>query len=328
MEVGLWVWVAFTAAVLGMLILDLGVFHRNAQTVSKKEAALWTVLWVSLAMLFNAGIYYLYGKERALEFLAGYLIEKSLSVDNIFVFLLLFSYFSVPAIYQYRVLFWGILGALVMRGFFIGIGAALLHHFHWVMYLFGAFLVFTGIKMLMKEDEQTDPSHNPAIKLLRRFMPITEGYEGQHFVIQRDGKWFATPLLAVLVVVESTDLVFAVDSIPAIFAVTDDPFIVYTSNVFAILGLRALYFLIAGVIDLFVYLRYGLGFVLSFVGVKMLLVDIYKIPIGISLGVIAGILTISVIASLLFPPKHAEAQIVPQPPASGDNKKIPASGMK
>ncbi len=328
MEVNLWMWVAFTAIVLSMLILDLGVFHRHAHVVSKKEAALWTVLWISLAMLFNAGIYYFYGKERALEFLAGYLIEKSLSVDNIFVFLLVFSYFSVPAIYQHRVLLWGILGALVMRGFFIGVGAVLLHNFYWIIYVFGAFLVFTGIRMLAKEEEQADPENNPAIRLLRRFMPISEGYEGQSFVVLRDGKRFATPLLVVLVIIESTDLVFAIDSIPAIFAVTDDPFIVYTSNVFAVLGLRALYFLIAGIIDLFVYLRYGLGFVLSFVGVKMLLVDIYKIPIGTSLGVIAGILTISVIASLLFPPKHAEAQIVPQPPASGDNKKISASGMK
>lgn len=308
MEVDLWMWVAFTAIVLSILILDLGVFHRHAHVVSKKEAAMWTVLWVSLAMLFNAGIYYFYGKERALEFLAGYLIEESLSVDNIFVFLLLFSYFSVPAIYQHRVLFWGILGVLVMRGFFIGVGAALLHNFHWIIYLFGAFLVFTGIKMLAKEEEETHPENNPAIKLLRRFMPITEDYEGQNFVVIRDGKRFATPLLVVLVVVESTDLVFAIDSIPAIFAVTDDPFIVYTSNVFAVLGLRALYFLIAGIIDLFVYLRYGLGFVLSFVGVKMLLVDIYKIPMGISLGVIAGILALSMIASLLFPPKHAEAE--------------------
>ena len=328
MEVDLWMWVAFTAVVLGMLFLDLGVFHRDAHTVSKKEAAFWSVLWISLSLVFNAGIYFLYGKERALEFLAGYLIEKSLSVDNIFVFLLLFSYFSVPAVYQYRVLFWGILGALVMRGFFIGLGAALLHHFHWVIYLFGAFLVFTGIKMLAKEDEQTDPENNPAIRLLRRFMPITRGYEGQRFLIQRDGRWFATPLLVVLVTVESTDLVFAIDSIPAIFAVTDDPFIVYTSNVFAILGLRALYFLIAGIIDLFVYLRYGLGFVLSFVGIKMLLADIYPISIGVSLSIIAGILTTSVVASLLFPPKPANTDLAAQPLKGGGEEQLPASGMK
>lgn len=324
MQVNLWMWGAFTAVVLGLLIFDLAVFHRHAHVVSRKEAALWTSLWIILAMLFNIAIYFFYGKERALEFFAGYLIEKSLSVDNIFVFLLLFSYFSVPAIYRHRVLFWGILGALVMRGIFIGVGAALLHHFHWVMYIFGAFLVFTGIRMLAKHEENTDPSHNPAIRLLRRFMPITKGYEGQHFLIRRGGQLFATPLLVVLVAVETTDLVFAVDSIPAIFAVTDDPFIVYTSNIFAILGLRALFFLIAGVLELFAYLRYGLGFVLSFVGVKMLLADIYKIPIGLSLGVIAGILTISVVASLLFPPKQPqEAE-----PATGGEEQLPASGMK
>ncbi len=307
MQVNLWMWVAFTIAVLGLLLLDLTVFHRHAHVVSKKEAALWSVLWIALAMLFNVGIFVFYGKERALEFLAGYLIEKSLSVDNIFVFLMLFSYFSVPAIYRHRVLFWGILGALVMRAVFIGVGAALLHNFHWVLYVFGAFLVCTGIRMVAKEEEQTDPSTNPAIRLLRRFMPVTSGYEGQHFLVRRNGRLFATPLLVVLVTVETTDLVFAVDSIPAIFAVTDDPFIVYTSNVFAILGLRALFFLVAGVLDLFVYLRHGLGCVLGFVGVKMLLVDLYKIPIELSLSVIVGILGISIAASLFFPPKQAQA---------------------
>ncbi len=307
MQVNLWMWGVFTVAVLGLLLLDLTVFHRHAHIVSKKEAALWSVLWIALAMLFNIGIYVFYGKERALEFLAGYVIEKSLSVDNIFVFLMLFSYFSVPAIYRHRVLFWGILGALVMRAVFIGVGAALLHNFHWVLYVFGAFLVFTGIRMVAKKEEQTDPSTNPAIRLLRRFMPVTPGYEGQHFLVRHDGRLFATPLLVVLVTVETTDLVFAVDSIPAIFAVTDDPFIVYTSNVFAILGLRALFFLVAGVLDLFVYLRYGLGCVLSFVGVKMLLIDLYTVPIDLSLSVIVGILGISVAASLLFPPKPAQA---------------------
>lgn len=324
MQVDLWMWVAFTIAVVGLLLLDLTVFHRHARVTSKREAAVWSVVWVCLALLFNLGIYVFYGKERALEFLAGYLIEKSLSVDNIFVFLLLFSYFSVPAIYRHRVLFWGILGALVMRGIFIGVGAALLHHFHWVMYIFGAFLVFTGLRMLTKHEAHTDPSHNPAIKLLRRFMPITKGYEGQHFLVRRGGQLFATPLLVVLVTVETTDLVFAVDSIPAIFAVTDEPFIVYTSNVFAVLGLRALFFLIAGVLELFVYLRYGLGCVLSFVGVKMLLADIYKIPIGLSLGIIAGILGISIAASLLFPPKQPQAA---EPPPDSDEQ-LPASGVK
>ena len=285
MQVSVWMWVAFTVAVVGLLFLDLTVFHRDARVTSKREAAVWSAVWVGLALLFNLGIYAFYGKERALEFLAGYLIEKSLSVDNIFVFLMLFSYFSVPDKYRHRVLFWGILGALVMRGVFIGVGAAL---------------------------------------LLRRFMPITKGYEGQHFLVRHGGQLFATPLLVVLVTVETTDLVFAVDSIPAIFAVTDEPFIVYTSNVFAILGLRALFFLIAGVLELFVYLRYGLGCVLSFVGVKMLLVEMYKIPIGLSLGVIAGILTISVVASLLFPPKQPAAA----EPATDGDEQLPATGMK
>ena len=324
MQVSVWMWVAFTVAVVGLLFLDLTVFHRDARVTSKREAAVWSAVWVGLALLFNLGIYAFYGKERALEFLAGYLIEKSLSVDNIFVFLMLFSYFSVPDKYRHRVLFWGILGALVMRGVFIGVGAALLHHFHWVMYIFGAFLVFTGLRMLAKHEEHTDPSHNPAIRLLRRFMPITTGYEGQHFLVRHGGQLFATPLLVVLVTVETTDLVFAVDSIPAIFAVTDEPFIVYTSNVFAILGLRALFFLIAGVLELFVYLRYGLGCVLSFVGVKMLLVEMYKIPIGLSLGIIAGILTISVVASLLFPPKQPAAA----EPATDGDEQLPATGMK
>ncbi len=311
MYIDLWMWLVFTVVVLGLLLLDLTVFHRHAHVVSKKEAALWSILWVGLAMLFNITIYFFYGKERALEFFAGYLIEKSLSVDNIFVFLLLFSYFSVPEIYRHRVLFWGILGVLVMRGFFIGIGAALLHHFHWVIYIFGAFLVFTGIRMLAREDGHTDPGNNPALKLLRRFMPITQGYEGQRFIVWRDGRRFATPLLVVLITVETTDLVFAIDSIPAIFAVTNEPFIVYTSNVFAVLGLRAQFFLVVGVLELFVYLRYGLGCVLSFVGVKMLLADIYKIPIGASLGIIAGILGISIAASFLFPPKQ-QPQVVEQ----------------
>jgi tellurite resistance protein TerC len=304
----LWPWVLFTGFILGMLALDLGVFHRDAHVVTKKEAAVWSVVWISLALTFNVGIYYVSGPERALEFLTGYLIEYSLSVDNIFVFILIFSYFAVPESYRHRVLFWGILGALIMRGVFIIVGAALLHRFHWIIYLFGAFLVFTGIKMLIKEETEVHPEDNAFIKLLRRIMPITENYEGQRFFVFREGKRFATPLLVVLLTVESTDLIFAVDSVPAIFAVTKDPFIVYTSNVFAILGLRALYFLLAGVMDLFCYLRYGLGAILSFVGVKMILADTYKIPIGISLGVIATFLALSIVTSLLFPRKRAEAE--------------------
>lgn len=303
----IWSWVVFTIFVLGMLALDLGVFHRDAHVVTKREAALWSLVWILLALIFNAGLYYVSGPVRALEFLTGYLIEYSLSVDNIFVFIMVFSYFAVPEPYRHRVLFWGILGALLMRGLFIVVGAALLQHFHWIIYLFGAFLVFTGIKMLLNEETAVHPEDNPVIKLLRRIMPITEQYEGQRLFVIRQGQRFATPLLVVLLTIESTDLIFAVDSVPAIFAVTDDPFIVYTSNVFAILGLRSLYFLLAGVMDLFCYLRYGLGSVLGFVGMKMVLADVYKIPIGVSLGVIGVLLALSIMASLLFPRKSTEA---------------------
>lgn len=294
----IFLWIIFNIFVLGMLTIDLGVFHRKAHAVTTREATAWCLVWVTLAILFNAGIYIWLGSEPALEFFTGYLIEYSLSVDNLFVFILIFSYFAVPPSYQYRVLFWGILGALIMRGAFIGTGALLLQYFHWVIYLFGAFLVFTGFKMLVSEETTVRPEENPVIKLLRRLMPLSSSYEGQSFFVKQNRIWAATPLFVVLLVVESTDLIFAVDSVPAIFAVSRDPFIVYTSNVFAILGLRSLYFLLAGVINEFVYLRYGLGVVLGFVGIKMLLVDFYKIPIGISLAVVVGILTLSVAASL------------------------------
>lgn len=310
MTASLGLWIAFSVGVLVLLAVDLGLAQRANRPVTRTEAAVWSVVWIGLALVFNAGIYYTSGSELALEFLAGYLIEKSLSVDNIFVFLLIFSYFSVPLAYQRRVLLWGILGALVMRGIFIAVGATLLHYFHWIIYVFGAFLIFTGVQMLRAGDEQTDPENNPVIRLVRRLLPVTDDYEEQRFFVRRQGKLFATPLLVVLLSVESTDLMFAVDSIPAIFAVTDDVFIVYTSNVFAILGLRALYFLIADVLDLFVYLRYGLGVVLGFVGVKMLLVDTYPIPIGVSLSVIAAVLTVAVAASLLFPPAKPAADPV------------------
>jgi TerC family integral membrane protein len=295
----LFLWIVFNIFVLGVLAVDLGVFHRKAHTVTPREATIWCLIWVTLALVFNAGVYIWLDPEKGIEFFTGYLIEYSLSVDNIFVFIIIFSYFAVPAAYQYRVLFWGILGALIMRGMFIGTGALLLHHFHWIFYIFGGFLVFTGIKMLLKDDTSVHPEDNPVIKVLRRIMPLSSQYEGQRFFVKRDAKWTATPLFVVLLVVESTDLIFAVDSVPAIFAVSSDPFIVYTSNVFAILGLRSLYFLLAGVIDLFVYLRYGLGVVLGFVGIKMLLVDIYKIPIGVSLAIVIAILTLSIVASLL-----------------------------
>lgn len=309
MDGTIWLWVAFNVFVLAMLALDLGVFHRKSHAVSIKEAAIWSVVWISLAMVFNLGLYFFWDKisfdsaysnsEAALAFFTGYLLEKSLSVDNIFVFVLLFTFFAVPPMYQHRVLFWGILGALIMRGVLIAVGAALLKEFHWVIYVFGGFLIFTGIRMAIHRNEEMHPEKNPLVKLLRRVMPVTEGYEGDKFFIRRAGKLMATPLFLVLLIVESTDLVFAVDSIPAIFAVTDNPFIVYTSNVFAILGLRSLYFLLAGVIDKFHYLKLGLSVVLVFVGIKMVMVDIYKIPVGFSLGVIASILTISVLASLL-----------------------------
>jgi len=303
-----YLWIAFNVFVLGMLAIDLGVFHRKAHAVTTREATVWCFVWISLGLIFNAGIYIWMGPEKGLEFFTGYLIEYSLSVDNIFVFIIILSYFSVSPAHQHRVLFWGILGALVMRGVFIGVGALLLQAFHWVIYIFGAFLVFTGIKMITNEDTSVHPEDNPVIKVLRRVMPITSDFEGQRFFVKRDGKWAATPLFVVLLVIESTDLIFAVDSVPAIFAVSQDPFIVYTSNVFAILGLRSLYFLLAGVMDLFIYLRYGLGVVLGFVGVKMLLADIYKIPIGLSLAVVAGVLAISIVASLLARPKSTRAE--------------------
>jgi tellurite resistance protein TerC len=303
-----WLWIGFNLFVLLMLALDLGVFHRKTHVVSSREASIWSLVWISLSLIFN-GIIYLFwhemmpnsiysNGEAALAFLTGYLIEKSLSVDNIFVFILIFSFFGVPAAYQHRVLFWGILGALVMRGIFIAIGAALLKEFHWVIYIFGAFLIFTGIRMAVQQEMEVHPEHNPVVRFFRKLMPVTKNFEGGKFFVRHAGKLMATPLFLVLLVVESTDLVFAVDSIPAIFAVTEDPFIVYTSNVFAILGLRALYFLLANVMDKFQYLKLGLSAVLTFIGVKMVITDFYKIPIGISLAVVAGILTISILASL------------------------------
>jgi tellurite resistance protein TerC len=296
-------WVAFNLFVLGMLALDLAVFHRKAHTVSLREALNWSIVWVALSLIFNAGIYYFWGQEKALEFLTGYVIEKALSVDNLFVFIVIFSYFSVPAMYHHRVLFWGILGALVMRAIFIAGGVALLNSFHWMIYVFGGFLILTGIKMLFAGDEGVHPEKNPVLRLLKRLMPVTKEYHGQSFFIRDGGKLWATPLLLVLVVVETTDVIFAVDSIPAILAITTDPFIVYSSNVFAILGLRALYFLLSGILDKFRYLKVGLSLVLCFVGVKMVVVDIYKIPIGLSLAMVAGILAVSMLASVLIKPK-------------------------
>lgn len=304
----IWLWVGFNVFVLGMIALDLLVFHRDAHAVSMKEAAGWSVFWIMLALAFNGGVFHFAGREAGLEFLTGYLIEKALSVDNIFVFVLIFSYFGVPAKYQHRVLFWGILGALVMRGAMILAGAALIAQFHWIIYVFGAFLVFTGIRMVTQDETAIEPEANPVIRLIRKWIPVTDQYQEDRFFVPANTSrgWAATPLFVVLVLVETTDLIFAVDSIPAIFAVTTDAFIVYTSNVFAILGLRALYFLLAGVIHKFHYLKLGLSAVLIFVGAKMLASDWYHMPVALSLGIVALLLGSSVVASLLWP-KAAEA---------------------
>lgn len=298
----IWLWVGFNVFVLLMLALDLGVFHRKAHIVSLRESLTWTCIWVTLALIFNAGIWHFMGPQKGIEFLTGYLIEKSLSIDNVFVFALLFSYFAVPPVYQHKVLFWGILGALVMRAAMIAAGAALITNFSWIIYVFGAFLILTGIKMIVKKSEEIHPESNPVVRLFKRFVPVTDCYRQGSFFVRENGMRLATPLFVVLLLVEFTDLIFAVDSIPAIFAVTTDPFIVYTSNVFAILGLRSLYFALAGVMHKFHYLKVGLGVVLTFVGIKMLLAHTpWKINTLVSLGIVVAILAVAVIASLLRP---------------------------
>jgi tellurite resistance protein TerC len=300
---GIWLWILFNMFVLVVLALDLGIFHRDDHTISVKEALIWSGVWTFLALVFNLGVWLWSGPQAGLEFFTGYVIERSLSIDNIFVFILVFSYFAVPPKYQYKVLFWGILGALIMRVLLILAGAALIKNFHWVIYLFGALLIFSGIKMALQREGHIEPDKNPLVKLARRVMRVTPEYHNGNFFTRIRGVLYATPLFLVLLVVESTDLVFALDSIPAIFAITDDPFIVYTSNVFAILGLRALYFALAGIMDRFRYLKVGLSATLVFVGVKMLLSDVAKIPVSVSLGVVIGVLALSVGASLLVPPK-------------------------
>ena len=300
MNDNLWLWIGFNTFVLFMLALDLGVFHRKTHVVSFKESIFWTILWVVLAMVFNVGLWYCAGPEKGLEFLLGYVIEKSLSIDNVFIFALIFSSFAVPSINQHKVLFWGVLGALVMRAIMIGVGAALISKFTWVMYIFGAFLVVTGIRMLFTTEGHTDFASNPWVRRLRRLIPFTPNYHGERFFVKKVGLWHATPLFLVLLIVEFADVIFAVDSIPAIFAVSKDPFIVYTSNVFAILGLRSLYFALAGSMAEFHYLKTGLGVVLAFVGVKMLLGHTaWKIDPVVSLVVIVTVLAISVVASRL-----------------------------
>ncbi len=300
------IWGGFNILVLAMLALDLGIFHRKDHKISVKEGLVWSVIWVVVALIFNVVVYFWQGEAKALQFFTGYLIERSLSIDNIFVFLLIFTYFGVPDKFQYKVLFWGIIGALVMRGLFIGIGALLIAKFHWIIYIFGAFLVYTGIKMGAAGETKIEPEKNPVLRFVRRFVPLTDNYDKGKFFIKEAGKKLGTPLFVVLIVVETTDVVFAVDSIPAIFAITLDPFIVYTSNVFAILGLRALYFAIAGLMDMFYYLKYGLSAILAFVGVKMLISGFYKIPDMTALGIIAFFLAVSIIVSILKPHKKSE----------------------
>ncbi len=296
------IWMGFGLFVLLMLALDMGLFHRNSHTVSLKEALAYTAFWVALALAFNLGVWYFQGPGKALEFFTGYLIEYSLSADNVFVFALIFSYFGVPSQWQHKVLFWGILGALVMRLAMIVLGTAMVARFEWLLYVFGLFLVFTGAKMAFQKDEAIHPERNPVLRLLTRCMPMTANFEGDRFLVRREGKWVATPLLAVLVSVEASDIIFAVDSIPAIFGVTLDPFIVYTSNVFAILGLRSLYFVLARALHLFHYLKPGLALVLVFIGVKMLLGHTaWKIETLPALGVVAAILVGSIGLSLFFP---------------------------
>jgi len=295
-------WAGFIAFVLAMLAIDLGIFHKKAHEVTLKEAAIWSAVWIGLAALFNAGVYAWFGRERALEFTTGYLIEKALAVDNIFVFVIIFTTFAIPALNQHRVLFWGVLGALVMRAGFIFAGSALLESFHWTIYLFGGILAITGIKLLIRRNQELHPERNPIVKAFQRIVPVAHEDAADKFTVLREGRRYATPLLLALVTVEVTDLVFAVDSIPAIFAITSDPFIVFTSNIFAILGLRSLYFLLAGVITKFAYLKVGLSLVLIFVGAKMLIVDLYEVPIAASLIAIAAILAVSIIVSLLKAP--------------------------
>src|SRR5215217_6238012 len=350
----IWLWIGFNLFVLSMLAVDLGVFHRQAHKVSIKEATIWSVVWISLAMIFNLGLYLFWDKlspnsdysnsEASLAFFTGYLIEKSLSIDNIFVFVLIFSFFAVPAIYQHRVLFWGILGALLMRGAMIGVGSALVARFHWVLYVFGAFLILTAVKMLFLKEGESDPSKNVVVRTVRRFFPVTERFHGEHFAVRagsvashappmpgaaeqvdaavdraRAGRWMLTPLALALVMIETTDLIFAVDSIPAIFAITADPFLVFTSNVFAILGLRSLYFALAGMMDKFRYLKVSLAVVLAVVGAKMLAAPWLKQALGPNFGmyllaVVLGILAAGVGASALANRReHRERRIIPAP---------------
>jgi tellurite resistance protein TerC len=305
MGISIFFWIGFHLFVFVMLALDLGVFHRHTHKVPVKEAVIWTIVWISLAFLFDLFIFFEFGKTKALEFLTGYVIEYSLSVDNIFVFILIFTYFAVKSEYQHKILFWGILGALVMRGIFIFTGVALINRFHWVVLIFGGFLVYTGISMLFQKEAEVDPERNSVVKFFRKFLPVTESIQGNRLFVRQNHRLYATPLFLVLLIIESSDLIFAVDSIPAILAISKDTFIVYTSNIFAILGLRSLYFAIAGIMGLFRYLKVGLAFVLSFVGLKMLLAYFsFEIPIVLSLIIIVSILLISILSSVFIKKKQ------------------------
>ncbi len=292
-------WIGFNVFVLIMLALDLGIFNRKIHEVSVKEALIWSAVWIGMALLFNVFVYFNLGKEKALEFLTGYLLEKSLSVDNIFVFVIVFSMFGIPAMYQHKILFWGIFGAIVMRIILIFSGIALITKFHWLVYVFGGFLVITGIKMVFGKEKKSDPSKNIVVRMFRKLFPVKDEIEDGKFFVKENGRSQATRLFLTLIVIEVTDLVFAVDSIPAILAITNDAFIVYTSNLFAILGLRSLYFALAGIIHRFKYLKHGLSVVLVFVGIKMIVSEFYKIPVVISLLVIVTVLTVSIVMSLL-----------------------------
>jgi tellurite resistance protein TerC len=295
-------WILFNVFVLVMLALDLGVFNRRVHTVTFREALGWSAMWIALASAFAVLVYFWHGRTESLEFATGYVIELSLSIDNLFVFLVIFRFFRVPSELQHRVLFWGILGALITRGIFILAGVSLIQRFHWLIYVFGVLLVYSGIKLLRQGDEEVDPERNPLLKLFRKWMPVTEDYEGEKFWVRRPGL-YATPLVVVLLVVETTDIVFAVDSIPAVLAITLNAFIVYTSNVFAILGLRSMYFAVAGMMDLFEYLHYGLSLVLILIGAKMLASHYYTVPTHVALGIVAGVIALSVVASIVFPGK-------------------------
>jgi len=319
MNENLILWVGFSVFVLLMLFLDLKVFHRKTHEVKIKEAIIWTIVWISLALVFNYGVYLWFGKEKAMEFLTAYVIEKSLSVDNLFVFIMIFSFFNVKTEYQHKILFWGILGALVMRIIFIIAGIQLIQNFHWIIYVFGAFLIYTGLKIPFEKDKKIEPDKNPLVRLFKKFMPVTNENHGDKFFVKINAKTYATPLFITLIVIEFSDLIFAVDSIPAVLAISEDTFIVYTSNVFAILGLRALYFALAGIVKYFRFLKYGLAAILVFVGTKMCISDFYKFPVFLSLSIILGLLIISVILSLIIPEKKIE---VYEPKINNENENI------